>query len=124
MYFKLRSELPMKKFFLLILFMFIFFSSTTIYSKDDSESDSGITEENSDTNGSDLVSDELEKKQVDDIPNKTKIKWHIKPQYDEAHSFSEGLAAVCKNEKWGYIDYNGRLVTLLQKSRQREHPLR
>lgn len=30
--------------------------------------------------------------------------------YDQARSFSGGLAAVCINGKWGYIDMNGNLV--------------
>lgn len=34
----------------------------------------------------------------------------IKPQYDEARSFSNGLAAVKKGEKWGYIDELGELA--------------
>lgn len=34
----------------------------------------------------------------------------IKPQYDEARSFSCGLAAVCKGEKWGFIDTSGEVV--------------
>lgn len=31
-------------------------------------------------------------------------------RFDRAGSFSEGLAAVLKNEKWGYIDKNGQMV--------------
>ncbi|MBI4908246.1 MAG: WG repeat-containing protein [Acidobacteria bacterium] len=34
----------------------------------------------------------------------------IGPDYDEAHNFSEGLAAVRKQEKWGYIDKSGQVV--------------
>ena len=34
----------------------------------------------------------------------------IKPKYDEAQSFSEGLAAVKKGSKWGYIDTKGEVV--------------
>ncbi|ADQ41578.1 KWG repeat protein [Caldicellulosiruptor acetigenus I77R1B] len=34
----------------------------------------------------------------------------IKPQFDEVDNFSEGLAAVCKKDKWGFIDKNGKLV--------------
>lgn len=34
----------------------------------------------------------------------------IKPEYDEALSFSNGLAAVCKNEKWGFITEDNKLV--------------
>jgi hypothetical protein len=43
-------------------------------------------------------------------------KWSIKPQFDEAHDFSEGLAAVNQGAKghmggkWGYIDKDGTLV--------------
>jgi hypothetical protein len=32
------------------------------------------------------------------------------PQYEEVRSFSEGLAAVKLNEKWGYINIKGELV--------------
>lgn len=31
-------------------------------------------------------------------------------RYEESQAFSEGLAAVCKNGKWGYIDSTGALV--------------
>ncbi len=34
----------------------------------------------------------------------------IKPEFDEAKSFSNGLAAVCKDGKWGFIDPNGAVV--------------
>ena len=34
----------------------------------------------------------------------------IKPEYEEAKSFSNGLAAVCKNSKWGFIDKNNKMV--------------
>lgn len=34
----------------------------------------------------------------------------IKPQYDEARSYSNGLAAVCKDGKWGFINGNGEVV--------------
>lgn len=30
--------------------------------------------------------------------------------YEEAHSFTDGLAAVQKQGKWGYIDQNGKVV--------------
>jgi WG repeat protein len=46
----------------------------------------------------------------------TKGEWSIKPQFDEAHDFSEGLAAVNQGGKchmggkWGYIDKDGTLV--------------
>jgi hypothetical protein len=42
--------------------------------------------------------------------------WSIKPQFDEAHDFSEGLAAVNQGAKghmggkWGYIHKDGTLV--------------
>ncbi len=38
------------------------------------------------------------------------VKIKIDYQYDEAKSFSEGLAAVKKEDKWGYIDNQGSLV--------------
>lgn len=34
----------------------------------------------------------------------------IKPEYDDARSFSNGLAAVCKNGKWGFITGKNKLV--------------
>ena len=34
----------------------------------------------------------------------------IEPKFDSAKSFSEGLAAVCKDEKWGFIDEDGNVV--------------
>ena len=34
----------------------------------------------------------------------------IEPEYDEAKSFSGGVAAVCTNDKWGFINGNGTLV--------------
>lgn len=34
----------------------------------------------------------------------------IEPQYDEAKSFSGGLAAVKMNGKWGFINDEGRIV--------------
>lgn len=34
----------------------------------------------------------------------------IKPQYDDAKGFSEGLAAVKLGDKWGYIDETGQVV--------------
>jgi hypothetical protein len=34
----------------------------------------------------------------------------IEPQFDNARSFSEGLAAVQKGKKWGFIDKNGKYV--------------
>ena len=38
----------------------------------------------------------------------------IQPEYEEADTFSEGLAAVKKNGKWGYIDKEGRKVIIPQ----------
>ena len=34
----------------------------------------------------------------------------VEPQYENAKSFSNGLAAVCKDGKWGYINKRGQLV--------------
>ncbi len=39
-----------------------------------------------------------------------KGEFKIAPQFEEAASFSEGLAAVKISEKWGYIDTSGELV--------------
>lgn len=34
----------------------------------------------------------------------------ISPKYEKAYGFSEGIAAVKKNGKWGFIDINGIIV--------------
>ena len=34
----------------------------------------------------------------------------IPPQYQDAREFHEGLAAVKSNDRWGYIDYLGRIA--------------
>lgn len=34
----------------------------------------------------------------------------IKPQYEDAKSFSNGLAGVCKDGKWGFINTDGYMV--------------
>jgi hypothetical protein len=34
----------------------------------------------------------------------------IKPQFEKAESFSEGLAAVVKGGKWGFIDKTGKML--------------
>ena len=34
----------------------------------------------------------------------------ILAQFDEAHSFSQGLAAVKVGSKWGFIDKSGKFV--------------
>lgn len=34
----------------------------------------------------------------------------IKPEYEDAKSFSNGLAAVCKDGKWGFINYQNEVV--------------
>ena len=36
--------------------------------------------------------------------------WIIKPQYEEAYHFSEGLAAVKEYGNWGYIDRTGKWI--------------
>jgi len=38
----------------------------------------------------------------------------IKPQFDEAYPFTEGLAAVSIGNKAGFIDFSGRVVVPLQ----------
>ena len=38
----------------------------------------------------------------------------IDPQYEDADSFSQDLAAVKKNGKWGYIDTEGNTVIPFQ----------
>ena len=37
-------------------------------------------------------------------------KFVINPQFDEAASFSEGLAQVRDSGRWGYVDKSGKLV--------------
>jgi WG containing repeat len=50
----------------------------------------------------------------------TRGQWAIKPQFDEARDFSEGLAAINQGGKchmggkWGYIDKDGRAAIPLQ----------
>ncbi len=50
----------------------------------------------------------------------TKGDWSIKPQFDDAHDFSEGLAAVNEGGKchmggkWGYIDKDGQVAIPLR----------
>lgn len=39
---------------------------------------------------------------------------HIKPQYEDANLFTEDLAAVKKNGKWGYIDHDNKVVIPFQ----------
>ena len=34
----------------------------------------------------------------------------IEPKYQDASYFSEGLAAVKQNDKWGYIDETGKTI--------------
>jgi hypothetical protein len=34
----------------------------------------------------------------------------IKPQFENAGLFEEGLAPVCVNDKWGYIDHTGKMI--------------
>lgn len=36
--------------------------------------------------------------------------WIIKPKFDEAKGFSEGIAPVKKKNKWGYINQEGKFV--------------
>lgn len=36
------------------------------------------------------------------------------PEYDYVHGFNEGLSAVTKHDKWGYIDVDGRVAVDLQ----------
>ena len=36
--------------------------------------------------------------------------WRIRPKFDQAQGFSDGLAAVRVGEKWGYIDEDGDMV--------------
>jgi hypothetical protein len=36
-------------------------------------------------------------------------KWVIPAEYEDAQPFSEGLAAVQKDELWGYLDAEGKV---------------
>lgn len=49
---------------------------------------------------------------TDDEPERGVITYteHISPRYEAAQPFSEGLAAVRQNGKWGYIDTDGKQV--------------
>ena len=40
----------------------------------------------------------------------TRGRWVVKPQFQGASGFSEGLAAVKLGGKWGYVDDNGTVV--------------
>lgn len=42
------------------------------------------------------------------------IDFLVKPKYDDVKAFSEGYAAVRKNDKWGYIDSTGKEIIPLQ----------
>lgn len=37
-------------------------------------------------------------------------RWHIRPQFEEAFDFTEGLARVRVGNQWGYIDQSGRFA--------------
>ena len=34
----------------------------------------------------------------------------IEPSFKSMRRFSNGFAAVCKDDKWGYIDYDGNQI--------------
>jgi WG containing repeat len=40
-------------------------------------------------------------------------RWIIKPQFDEGNSFSEGLTSVRINERWTFINKDGKAVLML-----------
>lgn len=40
--------------------------------------------------------------------------WLIKPRYDSVREFADGVAAVMRKGKWGYIDSNGRKLIATQ----------
>lgn len=42
------------------------------------------------------------------------IKYAVAPQFDDAKSFREGLAAVKKNNTWGFIDKTGKMIIKAQ----------
>lgn len=44
----------------------------------------------------------------------TKGEWIIQPKFKESYIFSEGLATVQINEKWGYIDRTGKINIPIQ----------
>lgn len=41
-------------------------------------------------------------------------KWSVEPQFEDAGSFSEGVAPVKKDDRWGYINEDGYVVIALQ----------
>lgn len=67
-------------------------------------------------NGSDIASKYFEGLAVKQSTNwrygyvDSQGKMVIAPDYREALRFTEGLAAVLKNDKWGYIDHGGNFV--------------
>jgi hypothetical protein len=46
----------------------------------------------------------------------------IKPQFEGAHKFQCGLAAVCRNGLWGYIDRSGRVIISFRFNGPRAQP--
>jgi len=44
----------------------------------------------------------------------SKGNWIVEPVYDKVRSFKNGLAPVCKEKKWGYIDLTGKVVIPLK----------
>ncbi|WP_299887309.1 WG repeat-containing protein [uncultured Lacinutrix sp.] len=44
----------------------------------------------------------------------SKGEWVIKPKYDKARAFRNGLAPVFANKSWGYIDNNGETIIPIQ----------
>ena len=46
---------------------------------------------------------------ISDIP-KTETNSNWRDNYDKIYSFNEGLALVKKNDKYGYVDYEGKLI--------------
>jgi WG containing repeat len=49
------------------------------------------------------------------VNRKNSGKTVIPPQFDLAYGFSEGLAAVQIDKKWGYIEITGKMVIPLQE---------
>lgn len=49
---------------------------------------------------------------ADTVPERGTLTYSeiIKPQYDDAYAITDGLAAVKKDGKWGYIDTTGKVV--------------
>jgi hypothetical protein len=68
--------------------------------------------ESVDAIASELLSQTVVKKEE----KTTSTAWAVEPVFDDVMSFSEGMAAVKQNDKWGFIDRTGKTVIQTQFS--------